>query len=216
MKTLFFSTDNNANYQVGTLFTMTYNKRTDAFSIVRLGTEATINDPSNVTENIDNIATLANLLNECKTERAIANNIVNGFNKVSGDGIYGYLPTEARSTFFNALKTAVDNTIFAVVGLTESEDTKGVYRVEYIPLFASEINLVKTNLGMSKRFYESCKAFKHVKQWKKAANVALLQGSIKSYISAVRNGLSDEFLAPYLDTLENIEIASESSESKAV
>lgn len=216
MKTLFFSTDNNVNYQIGTLFTMTYNKRTDNFSIVRLGTEATINDPSNVTESIDNIATLANLLNECKTERAIANNIVNGFNKVSGDGIYGYLPSEARSTFFNALKNAVDNTIFAVVGLTESEDTKGVYRVEYIPLFASEINLVKTNLGMSKRFYESCKTFKHAKQWKKAANVTLLQSAIRSYVSAIRSGAGNEFLAPYLNTLKDIEIASETSEAKAV
>lgn len=216
MKTLFFSTDNNANYQVGTLFTMTYNKRTDAFSIVRLGSEAIITDTNNVIESIDTIATLANVLNECKTERAIANNIVNGFNKVSDDGIYGYLPSEAHSTFFNALKNAVDNTIFAVVGLTESGDTKGVYRVEYIPLFASEINLVKTNLGMSKRFYESCKAFKHVKQWKKAANVALLQGAIRSYVSAIRSGAGNEFLAPYLNTLEDIEIASETSEAKAV
>lgn len=216
MKTLFFSTDNNVNYQTGTLFTMTYNKRTDDFSIVRLATQATINDPSNIAESIDNIATLANLLNECKTERAIANNIVNGFNKVSADGLYGYLPTEARSTFFNALKNATNNTIFAVVGLTENEDTKGVYRVEYMPLFASEISLIKTNLGMTKRFYESCKTFKHLKQWKKAANVALLQGSIKSYISAIRNNVGDEFLAPYFDTLKNIEIASESSEAKAV
>ena len=216
MKTLFFSTDNNVNYQIGTLFTMTYNKRTDNFSIVRLATQATINDPSNVAESIDNIATLANLLNECKKERAIANNIVNGFNEVSGDGIYGYLPSEARSTFFNALKNATNNTIFAVVGVTESEDTKGVYRVEYMPLFASEINLIKTNLGMSKRFYESCKGFKHIKQWKKAANVALLQGAIKSYVSAIRSGAGNEFLAPYLNTLENIEIASETSEAKAV
>lgn len=216
MKTLFFSTDNNVNYQIGTLFTMTYNKRTDDFSIVRLGSEATITDTNNVIESIDVIATLANVLNECKTERAIVNNIVNGFNKISADGTFGCLPTEARSTFFNALKNAVDNTIFAVVGITESNDTKGVYRVEYMPLFASEISLIKTNLGMTKRFYESCKTFKHVKQWKKAANVALLQGSIKSYVSAIRLNIGDEFLAPYLDTLENIEIASEASEAKAV
>lgn len=216
MKTLFFSTDNNVNYQVGTLFTLTYNKRIDDFSIIRLATQATINDPSNVTESIDNIATLANLLNECKTERAIANNIVNGFNRVSGDGEFGYLPAEARSTFFNALKNAEDNTIFAVVGLTESDETKGVFRVEYMPLFASEISLLKTNLGMSKRFYESCKGFKHLKQWKRAANVALLQGAIKSYVSAIRSGAGNEFLAPYLNTLENIEIASETSEAKAV
>lgn len=216
MKTLFFSTDNNVNYKVGTLFTMTYNKRTDDFSIVRLGTETTIVDTNNVIESIDTIATLANVLNECKTERAIANNIVNGFNRVSNDGVYGYLPSEARSTFFNALKNAIDNTIFAVVGLTESGDTKGAYRVEYMPLFASEINLTKTNLGMTKRFYESCKGYKHAKQWKKAANVTLLQGAIKSYIAAIRNNTGDEFIAPYLNTLENIEIASESSESKAV
>ena len=216
MKTLFFSTDNNVYYQVGTLFTMTYNKRTDDFTTVRLGTEATITDTNNVIENIDVITTLANVLNECKTERAIANNIINGFDKVSANGVYGYLPTEARSTFFNALKNAVDNTIFAVVSLTENGDTKGVYRVEYMPLFASEINLTKTNIGMTKRFYESCKGYKHAKQWKKAANVTLLQGAIKSYIAAIRNNAGDEFIAPYLDTLKNIEISSETSESKAV
>lgn len=216
MKTLFFSTDNNVNYQVGTLFTMTYNKRTDDFSIVRLGSEATITDTNNVIENIDVIATLANVLNECKTERAIANNIVNGFNRISNDGEFGYLPAEARSTFFNALKNATNNTIFAVVGVTESDGTKGVYRVEYVPLFASEINLLKTNIGMSKRFYESCKGYKHAKQWKKAANVTLLQCVIKSYVLAIRSNVGNEFLAPYLDTLANIEIASEASESKAV
>lgn len=208
MATLFFSTDNN-NYSVGTLFTMTYNKRTDNFSIVRLGTIASVSDSNDVINNIDIIETFANLLNECKRERSIANQIVSGFNSISDNGIFGNLPTEARSTFFNALKNATENTIFAVVGVTESEDVKNVFHIEYIPLFASEINLLKTNLGMSKKFFESCKTFKHLKQWKKAANVTLLQGSIKSYVAAVRNNASDEFLAPYLDTLANIEIKNE-------
>lgn len=208
MKSLFFSTDNN-NYSVGTLFSMTYNKRTDNYNIVRFGSVATISDSNNVINSIDIIETFANLLNECKKERSIANQIVNGFNAISGNGTFGNLPTEARSTFFSALKNATENTIFAVVGVTESKDAKGVYRIEYIPLFASEINLLKTNLGMSKKFFESCKTFKHLKQWKKTANVTLLQGSIKSYVSAVRNNASDEFLAPYLDTLANIEIKNE-------
>ena len=208
MTTFSFSTDN-SNYQVGTLFSMTYNKRTDNYNIVRFGSSATISDPNNVIASIDIIETFANLLNECKKERSIANQIVLGFNAISGNGTFGNLPTEARSTFFSALKNATENTIFAVVGVTESEETKNVFHIEYIPLFASEINLLKTNLGMSKRFFESCKTFKHLKQWKKAANVTLLQGSIKSYVSAVRNNASEEFLAPYLDTLANIEIKNE-------
>lgn len=214
MTTLFFSTDNN-NYQVGTLFTMAYNKRTDDYSIVRFGSVATISDSNNVIESIDIIETFANLLNECKKERSIANQIVLGFNAISNNGTFGNLPTEARSTFFSALKNATENTIFAVVGVTESEETKGVFHIEYIPLFASEINLLKTNLGMSKRFFESCRTFKHIKQWKKAANVTLLQGSIKSYVAAVRNNASDEFLAPYLDTLANIDIAKETETATA-
>lgn len=207
MKTFSFSTDN--NYQIGTLFSMTYNKRTDNYNIVRFGSTATISDSNNVVDSINIIETFANLLNECKKERSIANQIVLGFNAVSDNGTFGNLPTEARSTFFSALKNATENTIFAVVGVTESEETKGVFHIEYIPLFASEINLLKTNLGMSKKFFESCKTFKHLKQWKKAANVTLLQGSIKSYITAVRNNTSEEFLAPYLDTLANIEIKNE-------
>lgn len=214
MTTLFFSTDNN-NYSVGTLFTMTYNKRTDDYSIVRLGTSATISDSNNVVASIDMIETFANLLNECKKERSIANQIVNGFNAISGNGTFGNLPTEARSTFFSALKNATENTIFAVVGVTESEETKNVFHIEYIPLLASEINLLKTNLGMSKKFFESCKTFKHLKQWKKAANVTLLQGAIKSYVSAVRNNASEDFLAPYLDTLANIEVANEQQTATA-
>lgn len=214
MTTFNFSTDNN-NYSVGTLFTMTYNKRTDDYSIVRLGTSATISDSNNVVASIDMIETFANLLNECKKERSIANQIVNGFNAISGNGTFGNLPTEARSTFFSALKNATENTIFAVVGVTESEDAKNVFHIEYIPLFASEINLLKTNLGMSKKFFESCKTFKHLKQWKKAANVTLLQGAIKSYVSAVRNNASEEFLAPYLDTLANIDIKNETETATA-
>ena len=208
MTTFNFSTDNN-NYQVGTLFSMVYNKRNDNYNIVRFGTIASVNDLNDVINNIDIIETFANLLNECKKERSIANQIVLGFNAVRDNGTFGNLPTEARSTFFSALKNATENTIFAVVGVTESEETKGVFHIEYIPLFASEISLLKTNLGMSKRFFESCRTFKHLKQWKKAANVTLLQGSIKSYITAVRNNTSDEFLAPYLDTLANIEIKNE-------
>ena len=208
MTTFNFSTDNN-NYSVGTLFSMTYNKRTDNYNIVRFGSVATVSDSNNVINSIDIIETFANLLNECKKERTITNQIVSGFNSISGNGTFGNLPTEARSTFFSTLKNATENTIFAVVNVAESEETKGVYHIEYIPLFASEINLLKTNLGMSKRFFESCRTFKHLKQWKKAANVTLLQGSIKSYISAVRNNASEEFLAPYLDTLANIEIKSE-------
>ena len=214
MKTLFFATDNN-NYQIGTLFSMTYNKRTDNYSIVRFGTIASVSDSNDVINNIDIIETFANLLNECKKERSIANQIVNGFNAVSDNGTFGNLPTEARSTFFSALKNATENTIFAVVGVTESEETKNVFHIEYIPLFASEINLLKTNLGMSKKFFESCKTFKHLKQWKKAANVTLLQGAIKSYISAVRNNASDEFLAPYLNTLANIEVGNEQQTATA-
>ena len=68
---------------------------------------------------------------------------------------------------------------------------------------------------MSKRFFVSCKTFKHLKQWKKAANVTLLQGSIKSYVAAVRNNTSEEFLAPYLDTLANIDIKNETETATA-
>ena len=205
-----FSFTTTSNYNIGDVFMSVYNKRTDNVTTTTLA-----NITFDGVDNIDIVSVVAECLQFFKSERTYTNQIANGFKAVSEDGKYGKLPTVARSKIFSDLKNAMNNAIYVVTNVTET-DVNGVYSVEYTPIIVSEIALTQTNLGMNKTAYESCKNFKHTKQWRKFANVTLLQGNIVSYISAVRSGRADEFIAPYIETLNQIEKAVDIADTIAI
>lgn len=209
MQTLNFATTSN-NYSIGQMFVLSYNKRrTDNYSTIKFNTIEGFS-----TETIDTLNGLVTMLQTTKAERSFCNTLKNGFNQVSEDGKFGNLPSDVRSKVFSALKNAVQNTIFVVSNIVETE-TENVVNVEYLPLFVSEINLTKTNLGMNKKAYECAKSCKHMKQWRKFANVTLLQGNIISFAESIRDGKNEAFLSPYLETLGEINKMREDEETAA-
>ena len=208
MQTLNFATTSNS-YSIGQMFVLTYNKRTDDYSAIKFNAIDGF-----APETIDTLNGLVAMLQTAKAERSFCNTLKNGFNQVSEDGKFGTLPSDVRSKVFSALKNAVQNTIFVVSNIVETE-TDNVVNVEYVPLFASEINLAKTNLGMNKKAYECAKSCKHMKQWRKFANTTMLQGNIVSFAESIRNGKGEAFLSPYLETLGEINKMREDEETAA-
>lgn len=208
MQALNFASTGN-NYSIGQMFVLSYNKRTDDYSTIKFNA---IEDFS--TETIDTLNGLVAMLQITKAERSFCNTLKNGFNQVSEDGKFGTLPSDVRSKVFTALKNAVQNTIFVVTNIAETE-TENVVNVEYMPLFASEVNLAKTNLGMNKKAYECAKSCKHMKQWRKFANTTMLQGNILSFAESIRSGKNKAFLTPYLETLGEINKMREDEEAAA-
>lgn len=201
-----------SQYEVGNIFAIVYNKRKDINEVMTYCT-VDMTDGEDVAH-LNIISAIADVLKFFKSERVISNQIASGFDKISESGKYGNLPTEVRSKIFTTLKNANMNTLFVVTSVADT-DVAGYREISYIPLVSSEINLTKTNFGMSKKFFESCKGYKHDKQWKKAANATLMQSNIYSYVQAVRSGQYEEFIAPYIETLENIDRMEEVADNKA-